>query len=204
MRRLKYSSPSRRPTKIPRPDVYPGAVVGRLTILEPASPKAYGNARIMIPMWKCRCACGTAFIANDNSLRMGKTKSCGCIRRETAWGHMNARNVKRGCGHPRWKGGRNLTQFGYVEVWVSQDDPYFCMTRSHTGAGGYVYEHRLLIAKELGRPLRCTESVHHINGVRNDNRLENLQLMHKAYTDGISMRCRVCGSHDVEAVPLPT
>lgn len=37
-------------------------------------------------------------------------------------------------------------------------------------------EHRLLIGKAIGRPLLRDEHIHHINGVRSDNRLENLEL----------------------------
>lgn len=70
--------------------------------------------------------------------------------------------------NPHWKGGKNITTRGYVRVKNRQHS--FC------DANGYVLEHRLIMEEHLERYLTPEEIVHHINGIKNDNRIENLQL----------------------------
>ena len=54
-----------------------------------------------------------------------------------------------------------------------------------TGKGQYVFEHIIVIEQILGRYLLPAESVHHRNGVRDDNRPENLELWTRPQPTGI-------------------
>jgi hypothetical protein len=113
------------------------------------------------------------------------------------------RDHKRGPENHRWKGGRQVTKRGYVVVFVDSKDPMIGMVHTHTTSGsGYAFEHRLVVARHLGRILHGDEEVHHVNGNRADNRLENLQLRTKPHGNGVVLRCQKCGSYDVKAEPV--
>lgn len=108
------------------------------------------------------------------------------------------RGAASGAAHGAWKGGRRLHPEGYIMVKVEPSGPYGPMADRH----GYVFEHRLAMALHLGRPLTSHETVHHINGIRSDNRVENLQLRKGQHGKGACYRCMDCGSTNVVAVEL--
>lgn len=72
-----------------------------------------------------------------------------------------------GEGNPNYSGGKYIDDKGYVRL-LMPDHP--------RNIKGYVYEHRIVIEQYLGRQLNPWESVHHINEVKCDNRVENLYL----------------------------
>lgn len=103
----------------------------------------------------------------------------------------------KGPTHPAWKGGKQV-RHGYVLVWVSPEDPMRCMAHQD----GYVLEHRLVMARHLGRPLAEAETVHHIDGDRSRNVIENLQLRQGKHGKHAKFQCQCCGSFDVVSVKL--
>lgn len=86
--------------------------------------------------------------------------------------HKEANRVNNsGSGNPKWNEGRSIRTGSYIEIY-SPDHP-----NAHTDK--YVYEHRLVMEKELGRYLESHEVVHHINGIKHDNRIKNLLLTNR-------------------------
>lgn len=118
-------------------------------------------------MIECACGCGVQIPSFDKKGRKRYYKK----------GHHNRHTLKKWHGkfreaHPSWKGGRIINSCGYIMIY-QQNHPY-------KNAGGYVSEHRLIMEQFLGRYLTPDENIHHKNGNRQDNRIDNLQLLNRS------------------------
>lgn len=72
-----------------------------------------------------------------------------------------------GENNPRWNGGVKYSR-GYVFIYKPNHP---------NNVQGYVQEHRLIMEQHIGRYLKSKEVIHHINGIKKDNRIENLMLL---------------------------
>jgi len=112
--------------------------------------------------------CGAKLSLQPNQVKNRKNVFCSHVCYSRWW----SKN-RRAENSARWKGGRRLRLDGYVEVRLQPDDPFYSMQ----SVRHYVVEHRLVMAKHLGKCLLPWEVVHHINGIKDDNRIENLALL---------------------------
>lgn len=111
------------------------------------------------------------------------------ICKKTFVGHVNYKTCSLRCGglkraergslrgenNGMWRNGRTGGNGQYVYI-LTPEHPF-------ATKAGYVSEHRLKMEKKIGRYLKETEVVHHINEIKSDNKIRNLQLMSKADHD---------------------
>lgn len=97
---------------------------------------------------------------------------------------LNSIKARKGKKSANNKGGRIKDKIGYILIWMPE--------HPNAKVAGYIYEHRLVISESLGRPLKSTEFVHHRNGIKDDNRLENLELLTHNVHRG-KVECPHCG-----------
>lgn len=81
---------------------------------------------------------------------------------------------QRGEKHFNWKGIKRKTNNGYILNYIGENNNYGKYKTP------YIYEHRLIMSEFLKRPLKKWEIVHHINGIKDDNRIENLELINNS------------------------
>ncbi len=97
---------------------------------------------------------------------------------------LNCIKAHKGHRSTNWKGGRIKDKIGYVLIWKPE--------HPNAKVAGYIYEHRLVMSEHLERPLKSTEFIHHRNSIKDDNRLENLELLTHNVHRG-KVECPHCG-----------
>jgi len=95
--------------------------------------------------------------------------------------YLGDKRKRKGSDHPLFKLGKWIDGGGYVVL---------------TESGRR--EHRVVMENHLGRALLQTEICHHINGIKSDNRIENLSLEtrqshNREHGAGSVLKCSVCG-----------
>lgn len=114
--------------------------------------------------------------------------SCGILSNKN---HRKCINCHNGSGKdsPSWRGGMTYHKKGYVMI--------------NTPERGYVFEHILVMEEFLGRLLADGETVHHLNGVKDDNRLENLELWTRPQPTGIRAKDAVAWAQEILGLYAP-
>jgi len=111
-------------------------------------------------------------------LKMGEPESLRCM------GCNIQRN--KGVNHTCWHGGRfTVKRTGYIKIKLFPDDFFYPMTDTN----GYVFEHRLVVAKALGRCLHRWELIHHKKSYARDNNQypQTLQLVQEMQHNQITI-----------------
>ena len=141
----------------------------------------------------CTCLqCGKAFRAPNNAIASGggrycslacsgRAKSeagrqteytcevCGKLFRRTPRANATPRFCSRSCKAQSFSGNSFVDKKGYVHVWLPEHPV--------ANSTGYVLEHRLVVSREIGRPLRIDEHIHHVDEDPGNNAPENLMIV---------------------------
>ena len=126
------------------------------------------------------CSCGKAFEVEPNQAKRAKYCSQRCVG-----------IYADGGGRPHKGRTRKPDAQGYVWVWLPADQ-----RPAGWNNNGYP-EHRQVMRLSLGRDLLPGENVHHINGVKTDNRIENLELWVTSQPKGQRVSDVLAWAHEI-------
>jgi hypothetical protein len=127
-----------------------GKKFGRLTVVRKNYDYIAPSTGRKKLRYECKCECGNISYPTKHKLTSGDTISCGCYIKD-----------RIGNKNPSWKGGKYTDKNGYYNIRVGNR---------------YEFEHRHVYEQHHGIKLLPGQNIHHINGNRSDNRIENLEL----------------------------
>jgi hypothetical protein len=112
----------------------------------------------------CECSCGKIREQYLSNIKTGGSVSCGCYSVEQLNKRQHLIKRRHSENHPNYKGG-HIRKDGYLLV---------------SEKGVLTYAHRVIMEKKLNRKLSFDETIHHIDGNRSNNNIENLLLISRS------------------------
>jgi hypothetical protein len=117
---------------------------------------------------ECECGCGE-LVCGKKDGKLKRFKKGHYIRTHNPMKNEETKEKFRGENHCNW------APIGTKKLHTSRNGLTYYVIKCEDGL--WRYEHRVIMEKHLGRALKNTEHVHHLNGNTLDNRLENLALI---------------------------
>lgn len=139
-------------------------------------------------------SCRPCLSATRKAWAQATSPAClGCGKPTSSKSSLRCRScapkARSGENHHAYKGGRSVSRGGYVYLSGYFDHP--------NAKAGSISEHVLVMSQMLGRPLTVEENVHHKNGVRDDNRPENLELWSKKQPPGQRVEDKIAWAREI-------